>query len=48
MRVKSELKKLKLADLDLSVETKLYINEVLCSYYRGLWNQSFDLNELHG
>ena len=48
MRVKSELKKLKLADLDLSVETKLYINEILCSYYRGLWNQSSDLNELHG
>ena len=39
MRVKSELKKLKPADLDLSVGTKLYINESLCPYYRGLWNQ---------
>ena len=39
MRVKSELKKLKPADLDLPVRTKLYINESFCPYYRGLWNQ---------
>ena len=36
MRVKSELKKLKPADLDLPVGTKLYINETLRPYYRGL------------
>ena len=39
MRVKNDLKKLKPADLDLPVGTKLYINESLCPCYRGLWNQ---------
>ena len=39
MRVMSELKKSKPADLDLPVGTKLYINESLCPCYRGLWNQ---------
>ena len=39
MRVKSELKNLKPTDLNLPVGTKLYINESLCSYYSGLWNQ---------
>ena len=43
MRVKSALKKLKPADLDLHVGTKLYINESLCPYYRGLWNQCKEL-----
>ena len=39
MRVKGELNKLKPANLDLPVGTKLYINESLCPYYRRLWNQ---------
>ena len=39
MRIKSELKNLKPADMNLPVWTKLYINESLCPYYRGLWNQ---------
>ena len=39
IRAKSELKKLKPADLDLLVGTKHYINESLCLYYMGLWNQ---------
>ena len=39
MRVKSELKSLKPADMNLPVRTKLYINESLCPYYRGLWKQ---------
>ena len=38
MRVKSKLKKLKPSDLNLPGGTKLYINESLCPYYRGLWN----------
>ena len=39
MRKKSELRKLKPSELDLPNGTKLYINESLCPYYRGLWNQ---------
>ena len=39
MRVKSELKKLKLGELDLHEGKKLCIDESLCAYYRGLWDQ---------
>ena len=39
MKVKSELKKLKPADLDLPEGTKLYISENLSPYYRGLQNE---------
>ena len=39
MRKKSELRKLKPSELNLPNGTKLYINENLCPYYRGLWNQ---------
>ena len=39
MRVKSELKKLNQADFNLPEGTKLYINESLHTYCRGLWNQ---------
>ena len=39
MRVKSKLKKMNSADLDLPVGTKIYINKSLCPYCRGLWNQ---------
>ena len=36
---KSKLRKLKPSELDLPNGTELYINESLCPYYRGLWNQ---------
>ena len=39
MRKKNELRKLKPSELDLPNGSKLYINESLCPYYRGLWNQ---------
>ena len=39
IRKKSELRKLKPSELYLPNGTKLYINERLCPYYRGLWNQ---------
>ena len=39
MRKKNELRKLKPSELDLPNGTKLYINESLCPYDRGLWNQ---------
>ena len=39
MRVKSELKTVKLADLDLPERKKFCINENLCPYYRSLWDQ---------
>ena len=35
----SELKKLKPANLDLSVRTKLFIYESLSSYYGDFWNR---------
>ena len=35
----SEMKKLKPANLDLSVGTKLFIYESLCPYYGDFWNR---------
>ena len=35
---KKDLKKVKPADVGLSDGTQLYINESLCPYYKGLWN----------
>ena len=40
MRVKKDLKDLDATDLDLPAGTKLYINDSLCLYYRGLWNEA--------
>ena len=40
MRVKKNLKDLDATDLDLPAGTKLYINDSLCPYYRGLWNKA--------
>ena len=37
-RKKKDLKKVKPADVGLSDGTQLYINESLCPYYKGLWN----------
>ena len=34
-----ELRKLKPSELDLTKRLKFYINESLCPYCRGLWNQ---------
>ena len=36
---KRELRKLKPSELDLPNGTKLFINESLCPYFSGLWNQ---------
>ena len=38
MHFKKDLKDLDATDLDLPAGTGLYINDSLCSYYRGLWN----------
>ena len=43
MRVKKDLKDLDATDLDLPAGTKLYINDSLCPYYRGLWNETKEL-----
>ena len=40
MGVKKDLKDLGTTDLDLPARTKLYINDSLCLYYRGLWNET--------
>ena len=40
MHVKKDLKDLDATDLDLPAGTKLYINDSLCPYYRGLWNET--------
>ena len=40
MRVKKKLKDLDATDLDLSAGIKLYINDSLCPYHRGLWNEA--------
>ena len=39
IRVKKDLKDLNPADLDFPEETRLFINDSLCLYYKGLWNE---------
>ena len=40
MPVKIDLKDLDATNLDLPAGTKLYMNDSLCPYYRGLWNEA--------
>ena len=40
MCAKKDLKDLDATDLYLPAGTKLYINDSLCPYYRGLWNEA--------
>ena len=40
MPVKKDLKGLDATDLEPPAGTKLYINDSLCPYYRGLWNEA--------
>ena len=48
LRKKRSLKKVKPSYVGLSGETPLFINESLCSYYKGLWNKCKELwNEKH-
>ena len=39
LRVKKELNSLDPTDLDFPENTKIFINESLCPYYRGIWNK---------
>ena len=39
LRVKRQLKGLDPAAVDLPEGTKIFINESLCPYYRGIWNK---------
>ena len=39
LKVKKDLKSLDPTELDFPESTKIYINESLCPYYRGIWNK---------
>ena len=39
LRVKKDLRSLDLTELDFPEGTRIFINESLCTYYRGLWNK---------
>ena len=39
LRVKKDLKSLDPTELDFPEGTRIFINESLCAYYRGLWNK---------
>ena len=39
MRVKKDLKALNPTDLDFPEGARLFINDSLCPYYKGLWNE---------
>ena len=43
LRVKKDLKSLDPIELDFPESTKIYINESLCPYYRGIWNKCKNL-----
>ena len=50
MKVKKDLSKLKLTDIDLH-NTKIYISQSICSYYKLLWSKSKRLHamkQIHG
>ena len=50
LSVKKDLKHLDPTKLSFSEETKIFINESLCPYYRGIWNKCKKLRanqELH-
>ena len=40
MRVKKDLKDLNATNFVLLAGTRLYINDSLCPYYRGMWNET--------
>ena len=39
MRIKKGLKDLNPTNLSFPEDTKIYVNDSLCPYYRGLWNE---------
>ena len=39
LKVKKELKSLDPMELDIPENTKIFVNESLCLYYRGIWNK---------
>ena len=39
MRIKEGLKDLNPTNLSFPEDTKIYVNDSLCPYYRGLWNE---------
>ena len=39
LRVKKELKSLDPTELDFPENTKIFVNEILCPFYRGIWNK---------
>ena len=50
LRVKRQLKGLDSAAVDLPEGTKIFVNESLCPYYRGIWNKckkSRDKQKVH-
>ena len=40
LRIKKELKSLDPTMLEFPDMTKIFVNESLCPYYRGIWNKS--------
>ena len=39
LRIKKDLKSLEPTELDFPEGTRIFINESVCAYYRGLWNK---------
>ena len=46
LRVKKDLKYLDLTELDFPENTKIYNNESLCPYCRGVWNKCIKLRAI--
>ena len=46
LSVKKHLKNLKMEDVGLPADTKIFINQSLCPYYRSLWSKSKKLHSL--
>ena len=45
LRVKRQLKGLDPSAVDLPEDTKIFVNESLCPYYRGIWNKCKKLRD---
>ena len=46
LSVKKDLKNLSMEDLNLPADTKIFVNQSLCPYYRILWSKSKKLHSL--
>ena len=46
LKIKKDLSKLTFEDINLARDTKIFVNQSLCAYYRVLWSKSKALHKM--